>query len=213
MSVTKAKDDSGARPRPRDFRDRMTASLPTIRDAYKIVREGGLRGSTAEKDRIPLLRNGFPDVDADMVALTWVGHASYVIRIAGRCVLADPVWSAKLNGVARRLTPPGVAWSQLPRIDAVVISHNHYDHLDWPTIRRLPRDTTCCVPAGLGEWFRQRGFVDVLEFDWWESAEVAGLAFDFVPAHHWSRRGLFDTCRSLWGGWVITDQQAGDPLA
>src|SRR5439155_27245543 len=125
---------------PRSFADRLTATIPGFRDIVKIMREGGFRGSTVDADRIPVMRNGFPPVDADTVALTWAGHASYVIRMGGACVLADPVWSPKIPGVPRRLTPAGVAWSQLPRVDAVLISHNHYDHLDAPTSKRLPRD-------------------------------------------------------------------------
>ncbi|RZS43704.1 L-ascorbate metabolism protein UlaG (beta-lactamase superfamily) [Herbihabitans rhizosphaerae] len=190
---------------PRSFSDRLTAPLPRPADMVRIMREGGFRGSTVDADRIPVLRNGLAPVPTGTTALTWVGHATYLIRMGGACVLADPVWSDKIPGVPRRLTPPGVAWSELPKVDAVVISHNHYDHLDAPTIKRLPRNTPVLVPAGLGEWFTRRGFTDVTELDWWESAEVAGLRFDFVPAHHWSRRGVRDTCRSLWGGWVITD--------
>jgi L-ascorbate metabolism protein UlaG (beta-lactamase superfamily) len=106
--------------------------------------------------------------------------------------------------VPARITPPGVAWGALPRIDAVLISHNHYDHLDAPTIRRLPRDTPMLVPANLAWWFRRRGFRDVTDLDWYESRRVGGVDCDFVPAHHWSRRTLGDTCKSLWGGWVLT---------
>ncbi len=105
---------------------------------------------------------------------------------------------------APRVTPVGLAWEALPRVDAVVISHNHYDHLDAPTLRRLPRDTPMFVPAGLGRWFHRRRFTRVTELDWWEAAELDGVRFDFVPAHHWSKRTLTDTCRSLWGGWVLT---------
>jgi L-ascorbate metabolism protein UlaG (beta-lactamase superfamily) len=97
-----------------------------------------------------------------------------------------------------------VAWDALPPIDAVVISHNHYDHLDAPTIRRLPRDTPVLVPAKLGRWFRRRGFTAVTELDWWESHQLGEVRFDFVPSHHWSRRTLTDTCRTLWGGWVLS---------
>jgi L-ascorbate metabolism protein UlaG (beta-lactamase superfamily) len=165
---------------------------------------GGRNGGNDGPDLIPLSRNGFPAAED---ALTWVGHASYVIRMAGMCVLADPVWCQKLNGVARRLTPPGVAWSELPRIDAVLLSHNHYDHMDWATLRRLPRDTPMLVPGGLGKWFRRKDFTRVSELDWWESATLGPLKFDFVPSHHWSRRGAFDACRSLWGGWVITSER------
>lgn len=190
---------------PKNFRDRLTHPLPTARDMVELARGGDRRGGGDDADLVPLSRNGFPAVDD---AITWVGHASYVIRMAGMCVLADPVWVQKLNGVARRLTPPGVAWSQLPRIDAVVISHNHYDHMDWATLRRLPRDTPVLVPGGLGEWFRRKGFTRVSEMDWWESTTIGRLTFDFVPSHHWSRRGPFDACRSLWGGWVVTSARA-----
>ncbi|MGQ0837309.1 MBL fold metallo-hydrolase [Actinokineospora sp.] len=190
---------------PKSFADRLTSPLPGVRELARILRTGGFRGSTEQADRIPVIRTGLPAVAADAVALTWAGHAGFVIRMGGACVLADPVWSTRIPGVAPRITPPGVAWDDLPRVDAVVISHNHYDHLDLPTLRRLPRDTVLLVPGGLGRWFTRRGFTAVVELDWWESATVAGLTFDFVPAHHWSRRGLRDTCASLWGGWVITD--------
>ncbi|MPY77149.1 MAG: MBL fold metallo-hydrolase [Actinophytocola sp.] len=187
-----------------DFRDRLTTPLPGPRELFRITREGGFRGSTENRDRIPVLRSGLPPVPPGATAWTWVGHATYVVRIGGACVLIDPVWSDKIVGTPPRLTPPGVAWSELPDVDAVLISHDHYDHLDWPTIRRLPRSTPILAGRGLGGWFAKRGFSAVTELDWWESAEVAGVRFDFTPTHHWSRRGLFDTCKTLWGGWVIS---------
>lgn len=139
---------------------------------------------------------------------TWVGHATFVLRIGGLTVLTDPVWSRRIPGIKPRWTAPGVPLGSLDRIDAVVISHNHYDHLDGPTIRRLPRTTAVFVPAKLAGWFRRRGFRRVVELDWWESASLPAeggqMRFGFVPAHHWSRRGLLDGCRTLWGGWVLT---------
>ncbi|MGH3517740.1 MAG: MBL fold metallo-hydrolase [Haloechinothrix sp.] len=170
----------------------------------KILRQHGFRGSTANVDRIPIIRTGLPPLGPGTSSWTWVGHSTYLVRIGGACVLTDPVWSARIPATPRRLTPPGVAWGDLPPIDVVAISHDHYDHLDAGTIRRLPRETPILVGLGLGRWFRRRGFSEVMELDWWESAEVAGLRFDFTPTHHWSRRGPFDTCRTLWGGWVIT---------
>jgi L-ascorbate metabolism protein UlaG (beta-lactamase superfamily) len=187
------------------YAGRLTDPLPGYRAIFKIMREGGFRPrEDPGAVRIPVERGPLPDLGTGELGVTWVGHASYVLRIGGLTVLTDPVWSRKIPGVRARLTPPGVDWADLPPIGAVVISHNHYDHLDAPTIRRLPRQTPVLVPAGLGRWFRRRGFERVAELDWWESLEVDGIRFEFVPAHHWSRRTLTDTCRSLWGGWIIS---------
>jgi L-ascorbate metabolism protein UlaG (beta-lactamase superfamily) len=165
-----------------------------------------VRDQLADAADIPVVTGaaGLPPAPPGASAITWVGHASFVLRTGGLTVLTDPVWSARIPAVGPRLTPAGVAWDQLPRIDAVVISHNHYDHLDAPTIRRLPRHTPVLVPANLGRWFRRRGFTAVTELDWWESHQVGQVRFDFVPAHHWSRRTLTDSCRSLWGGWLLS---------
>lgn len=192
---------------PRSFADRLTAPLPGLSGFARFAREGALRPGPeglADIPRLPYEPGPLPRVDARTIAVSWAGHASWVVRIGGLTVLTDPVWSRKILGTPARITPVGVPWSALPRIDAVVISHNHYDHLDAPTLRRLPRDTPVFVPAGLGSWFRRRRFSHVTELDWWEAAELNGIRFDFVPAHHWSRRSLHDTCRTLWGGWVLT---------
>ncbi|MFI6638085.1 MBL fold metallo-hydrolase [Streptomyces sp. NPDC050504] len=193
---------------PTSFADRLTAPLPGLRAMARLAREGAMRpGPEGLRDvpRLPYSPAPLPPAEPGTVAVTWAGHASWVVRIGGLTVLTDPVWSRRILGTPARLTPVGVAWAELPRIDAVVISHNHYDHLDAPTLRRLPRDTPLFVPAGLGRWFARRRFTEVTELDWWEAAELGGVRFDFVPAHHWSKRTLFDACRSLWGGWVLSD--------
>ncbi|WP_405775191.1 MBL fold metallo-hydrolase [Streptomyces sp. NBC_00859] len=195
---------------PKSFADRLTAPLPGVRAMARLAREGAVRPRAEGLRDIPLLPYApapLPETDAATIAVTWAGHASWVVRIGGLTVLTDPVWSRRILGTPARVTPVGVPWADLPRIDAVVISHNHYDHLDAPTVRRLPRDTPLFVPAGLARWFRRRRFTRVTELDWWESAETGGVRFEFVPAHHWSKRTLTDTCRSLWGGWVLTDQR------
>ncbi|MGC7096422.1 MBL fold metallo-hydrolase [Amycolatopsis lurida] len=136
-----------------DFRDRPTSPLPGARELVRVLRQGGFRGSAAGADRIPVRRNGLPELAAGAASWTWVGHSTYVVRLAGRTVLADPVWSTKIRGVPRRLTPPGLAWRELPAVDAVVISHDHYDHLDEPTIRRRWRgcgSTSCPRITGAG---------------------------------------------------------------
>ncbi|MET7754489.1 MBL fold metallo-hydrolase [Streptomyces sp. NPDC005389] len=194
---------------PRSFADRLTAPLPGVRALARLAREGAVRPRPEGLRDIPLLPfepGPLPPAGPDTLAITWAGHASWVLRMGGLTVLTDPVWSRRIFGTPARLTPVGVRWEDLPRIDAVVISHNHFDHLDAPTLKRLPRHTPVFVPAGLGRWFVRRRFSRVTELDWWEAAELDGVRFDFVPAHHWSKRTLLDTCRSLWGGWVLTDR-------
>jgi L-ascorbate metabolism protein UlaG (beta-lactamase superfamily) len=203
---------SGGRNWPANFDDRLTNALPSTRDVLRMLRENGPRHATlADAARIPVDRQRvLARAAAGRTLVTWVGHATYVIRIGGLTLLTDPVFSRHIPGVRPRLTPAGVDWDALGPINAVLISHNHYDHLDAPTIRRLPRTTPLLVPANLAWWFRRRGFRDVTDLDWWESREIAPgtgggpVRFDFVPAHHWSRRTLTDTNKSLWGGWMIT---------
>ncbi|WP_418959997.1 MBL fold metallo-hydrolase [Streptomyces tritici] len=196
---------------PRSFADRLTAPLPGVRALARFAREGAVRpGPEGLRDvpRLPFAPGPLPAAGPGTVAVTWAGHASWVLRIGGLTVLTDPVWSRRILGTPARLTPVGVRWEDLPPVDAVVISHNHFDHLDAPTLARLPRHTPVFVPAGLARWFHRRRFTTVTELDWWEAAELGGVRFTFVPAHHWSKRTLWDTCRSLWGGWVLTDPHA-----
>ncbi|WP_329041802.1 MBL fold metallo-hydrolase [Streptomyces sp. NBC_00178] len=193
---------------PRTFADRLTAPLPGVRGMTRLARERALRPNAEGLrgiHRLPYAPRPLPAAGPDTVAVTWAGHASWIVRIGGLTVLTDPVWSRRILGTPARITPVGVRWEELPPVDAVLISHNHYDHLDAPTLRRLPRDTPLLVPAGLGRWCRRRRFTSVTELDWWESVELGGVTFDFVPSHHWSKRTLLDTCRSLWGGWVLGD--------
>ena len=135
--------------------------------------------------------------------LTWLGHASFLGSIAGRRFLIDPVFSNHAGWLYRRHVPPPLAVNELPEIDAIVVTHNHYDHLDALAMRALPLDIPTIVPKGLGAWCRKRGRHNVQELTWWNTADLDGLRVTLVPSCHWSRRGIFDTNRALWGGFVI----------
>jgi L-ascorbate metabolism protein UlaG (beta-lactamase superfamily) len=136
-------------------------------------------------------------------ALTWIGHASFLIQLGGKSALIDPVLSNRLSGVTPRNVPPGLGYAALPKIDVVLVTHNHRDHMDEPTLKKLGRAPVYVVPRGMAAWFERAGLERVVEMDWWEQREIEGLNVTFVPAQHWSRRGLLDTNASWWGGFVI----------
>ena len=144
--------------------------------------------------------------------VTWVGHATLLLQIDGVNVLTDPQWSRRASPVSfggpKRVMPPGLRFEDLPPIHVVVISHDHYDHLDRATVTRLaavhrPR---FLVPLGLRAWFADIGITDVEELDWWDHRTVQGIRFTCVPAQHFSGRSLWDRNRRLWSGWVLAGQ-------
>ncbi len=139
--------------------------------------------------------------------LTWIGHASFLLNLAGTRVLIDPVFSKRVGLKYRRHVRPGLMPQQLPAIDVLLVSHSHYDHLDAPSVSALDRRMTVVVPEGLGAWFRRRRFERVVELCWWEAVRVERLTITFVPARHWTQRSLWDYNRSHWGGFVIADDQ------
>lgn len=136
-------------------------------------------------------------------ALTWIGHATFLVQLGGKSALLDPVMSNRLSAVVPRNVAPGLDWPALPEIDVVLVTHNHRDHMDAPTLKRLGRDPVYVVPRGLGLWFERAGLTRIVEMDWWQEEEIEGLHVTFVPSQHWSRRGLTDMNESWWGGYVI----------
>ncbi len=141
---------------------------------------------------------------------TFVNHATVLLQFGQVNMLTDPTWSARASPLAwsgpRRVHAPGVRFEDLPPIDAVVVSHNHYDHLDLPTLRRLAGRDRPRVLAGLGleSWLEDRGVGNVSELDWWQSVELTPeIRVTFAPAQHWSGRGLRDRSRTLWGSFVV----------
>lgn len=153
--------------------------------------------------------------EADFTALTdngiwWLGHATALININQKIILTDPVFSQRVSPVPfagpKRFTDCASAIDKLPQIDIIVISHNHYDHLDHASItgliKRFPQ-VTLMVPLGLKSKMVSWGAKQVIELDWWQKANVDGVVLSAVPAKHWSRRSLNDTNKTLWCGWMI----------
>jgi N-acyl-phosphatidylethanolamine-hydrolysing phospholipase D len=146
---------------------------------------------------------------ASAPTVTWVGHATLLLQVDGLNILTDPQWSERASPVSfagpRRVTRPGLRFEDLPPIHVVVISHDHYDHLDVATVHRLAQahHPRFLVPLGLRAWFADLGLTDVEELDWWDQRAFRGLTFTCVPARHFSGRTLRDRNRRLWAGWVI----------
>ena len=162
----------------------------------------------------PLAKNdpAFLKANQTQTTLTWVGHATVLLQVAGKNILTDPLFSERASPVQwagpKRVAPLGLALEDLPPIDMVVISHDHYDALDEPTINKLHQrpggeHTTFFVPLGLKAWFNKRGIQKVVELDWWNRHRADPLEVIAVPVQHWGKRGLFGRNEHLWAGWVI----------
>lgn len=150
------------------------------------------------------------DLSGNDDAVWWLGHACLLLRTADKYTLIDPALSDRASPVRfygpERKTPAALNIDDLPALDCVLISHNHYDHLDRSTIKKILHrfpQVQFIVPLGLKPWFDKRGARHVTQLDWWESSQAAGLTVHAVPARHWSMRTLKDRNRSLWCGWVI----------
>lgn len=143
--------------------------------------------------------------------ITWIGHATLLLRIDGVSVITDPMFSQRASPFSfagpKRYAPPALALQDLPRVDVVLISHNHYDHLDLPSVKHLAAQPggspTFFVPLGLKPWFTDLGITEVVELDWWDSRKHLGLEIVLLPVQHFSARTLFNTNRALWGAWAV----------
>jgi N-acyl-phosphatidylethanolamine-hydrolysing phospholipase D len=162
----------------------------------------GRRLKTVDRQFVPPVRE--PDlalIASPAPSLTWIGHATFVLRLGGKLIATDPVWSERL-AVVRRRAPPGVPFERLPPLDIVTVSHNHYDHLDAPTITRIGARPLYVTPLGNGRWLKKAGAENVVELDWWQSHTVDGVEITLVPARHWSMRAPWNRNDALWGGFV-----------
>ncbi|MCC6553458.1 MAG: MBL fold metallo-hydrolase [Polyangiaceae bacterium] len=155
---------------------------------------GGFRTPTRPYDR-DLVQSGAP-------SLTWIGHASFLLSLGGARVLVDPIWRDG-PGPLRRLAPPGIPLAELPPIDAVLVTHNHRDHLDTWTLSRLGPAPVYVAPIGHRAILGKAGAQRIVELDWWESTRVLDLEITLVPSRHWSMRHPWDRNDALWGGYLL----------
>jgi N-acyl-phosphatidylethanolamine-hydrolysing phospholipase D len=152
-------------------------------------------------------------------AVTWIGHATMLVQASGLNVLTDPIFSTRASPVQfagpSRAQAPGIALRDLPHIDVVLISHNHYDHLDRASVKTLADQAggtpLFLAPLGLKPWLLQLGITRAVELDWWDGYAHAGAGgpavdFCFTPAQHWSGRSLRDRNKTLWGAWAVMAQ-------
>ncbi len=142
--------------------------------------------------------------------ITWLGHSTILIEIDGFTILTDPVWGERTSPYSwvgpKRWYPPPIAFEDLPALDAVIISHDHYDHLDYPTIVAMrDGDVPFFVPLGVGAHLEYWGIPQqrITELDWWDQQQLGELLVVMVPARHASGRDLFDQNETLWGGYVL----------
>ncbi|HET6527405.1 MAG TPA: MBL fold metallo-hydrolase, partial [Balneolaceae bacterium] len=142
--------------------------------------------------------------------ITFINHATFLIQVDGLNILTDPIWSNRASPYnwigPKRQRPPGLKFEDLPPIDLVLISHNHYDHLDLKTVQRLHRehDPQFVVPLGVEHFLNEQGITQNVHLDWWDEYDFNGaLSLTAVPARHFSGRGLFDRNKTLWCGYVL----------
>ena len=143
----------------------------------------------------------------DKIQATWIGHSTLLVQFEGKNILTDPIFSVRCSPVKwagpSRYTKAPFSVEDLPEIDFVVISHNHYDHLDLATIHSLGNSPIYFVPLGLKKWFAKAGVKKVVEMDWWEEHKIGVFTFVCTPTQHFSGRGLFDRNETLWCSWAV----------
>ena len=145
--------------------------------------------------------------------LIWIGHSTFLIKKDGLTILTDPVFSERASPFKRlgpkRLIPPSLSIKDLPPIDVITVSHNHYDHLDIRSLKKISKNNPeafFLIPKGDIDIFKKRNINNVFEFEWWQNIDIKDHIFTFTPVKHWSARGLFDRNESLWGGWFINSK-------
>ncbi|HKP16155.1 MAG TPA: MBL fold metallo-hydrolase [Gemmatimonadaceae bacterium] len=193
---------------PQRFSDAMMKDA--VRRSLSILAgdsRGGAKWVTAPPDTPP------PRVGGGRLRVTFVNHATLLVQMDSLNILTDPIWSDRASPFSwvgpKRRSPPGIRFEDLPPIDIVLISHNHYDHMDLPTLRRLAEAHHPRIVTGLGNaaYLTRHGVAGAQDIDWWQSVSLGrGVRLTGVPAQHWSARWINDKWRTLWLGFVIESE-------
>ncbi|MFC1528292.1 MBL fold metallo-hydrolase [Candidatus Latescibacterota bacterium] len=148
----------------------------------------------------------------DDISVTWVGHSTLLVQLKEVNILTDPMWGSRASPVAwagpERLVKPVIAFENLPEIHVVLISHDHYDHLDKGTLKRLGSKPFYVVPLGIGKYLKKLRIDNYRELDWWDTVTYGGIEFACTPAQHFSGRWMFDRNKTLWCGWAVRGKSA-----
>lgn len=174
----------------------------------------GEKAKLPEKYDFPIEKNDgafLRDNKTDFTA-TWIGHSTLLLQIEGMNILTDPVWSERASPFSfigpKRFAPPGVALKDLPPIDVVLISHDHYDHLDRSTIEKLGNKPLYLIPLGVSEILERWGITNYEELDWWDSFTFNQTKFICTPTQHFSGRNPLQANSNLWASWVVKSRTA-----
>ena len=139
--------------------------------------------------------------------IAWIGHATFLIKLGNTTIITDPLFSKNSGPLIfgpKRYVESAIKLNEIPKTDLFLLTHNHYDHLDYSTIRNFPhKKSKVLVPLKLSKYFTRNGFKDVNELDWYDEIKVNDLKVTFLPAVHWSKRTLTDTNKTLWGNFLI----------
>ncbi len=186
-------------------------SNKTVADLFKMMREFSNRASDQlETQGFPVTYSDQNTLSAFSESVIWIGQSCILLNHNGVTILTDPHFSGRASPVGfagpKRVTPAPFEISDLPIVDVVLISHNHYDHLDRTSIADLiayQPSIKFFVPLGLAKTLRKWGANDVTELDWWQTAMLNGIEIQPTPVQHWSKRSFFDRNKSLWAGWMV----------
>lgn len=199
----------------REGGENRNPNLVEVRNQMQLDREAVVQSTNA-------IWQHYESKNNDM-RVTWIGHATVLCQMSGINVITDPIWSERCSPSQwfgpKRFIPAPFSLEELPPIHCVLISHNHYDHLDEKTVKLLGNSPSYYVPLAVGKYLENMGIQNYIEMDWWQETDIqvqgqsegekAGFRIICTPAQHWSNRTMFDKFKSLWCSWTVVNEKTG----